>query len=217
MKLTPPALLSSLTSIDRLDPLVEQAREEEEPLEGLLLDHLVLSGPDLSGLTFRSVRFSHCRMAGAFFHRASLEDCVFEHCDLSNADMGGSYMLRTAFSDCKGVGLDVRKARLRDVSFENCQLKYLNLNTGKLRAVRFSRCDLEGAFLSGCSLNGLELHETRLIQTSFFQTALSGVDFTSSTLEAPALSDSATELKGAIVDFYQAAGLAKRFGLVIKE
>ena len=53
--------------------------------------------------------------------------------------------------------------------------------------------------------------------TSFYKTALTGVDLTSCTLSGPVFSDTAWELKGAIVDLYQAAALAKRFGVVIRE
>lgn len=44
-----------------------------------------------------------------------------------------------------------------------------------------------------------------------------GVDFSDSTIHGLVLSDDYSELQGAVVDLYQAAELAKRLGVVIKE
>ncbi len=57
----------------------------------------------------------------------------------------------------------------------------------------------------------------RLAGTSFFRTPLSGVDLTRCSLEGIVLSDALGEVRGAKMDLYQAAGLARRLGVIIQE
>ena len=69
---------------------------------------------------------------------------------------------------------------------------------------------------TSCKLKNFKVIRVRMAETSFFHTPLAGIDFTSCELRALALSQESTELKGAVVDLYQAAELAKRLGLIIK-
>ena len=46
---------------------------------------------------------------------------------------------------------------------------------------------------------------------------LKDVDLTTCDIDALTLSESCAELRGAVVDLWQAAGLARRLGLIIKE
>ena len=52
---------------------------------------------------------------------------------------------------------------------------------------------------------------------SFLHTPLTGLDLTSCELDGLAVSDTNAELRGAVVTMEQAAMLAKRLGIVIKE
>ena len=63
--------------------------------------------------------------------------------------------------------------------------------------VSFAHCDLTGA--------------------NFVHTMLKDVDLTTCDIDALTLSESCAELRGAVVDLWQAAGLARRLGLIIKE
>ena len=76
---------------------------------------------------------------------------------------------------------------------------------------------MEETALSGCRVKGLTLERCALTRVNFFQTPLAGVDLTSCTLTEPVFSASAGELKGAVMDLFQAAQLARRFGVIIKE
>ena len=71
--------------------------------------------------------------------------------------------------------------------------------------------------MASCQWKQVELLDCSLSGVSFFQTPLSGLDLTSCRLEGLILSQDGGELRGAVVDRWQAAELAKRMGLVIKE
>ena len=59
--------------------------------------------------------------------------------------------------------------------------------------------------------------DARFAKTSFFRMGLDGVDFTSCRLEGIVLSDSMGELRGCAMDLYQAAGIARRLGVIVRE
>ena len=55
------------------------------------------------------------------------------------------------------------------------------------------------------------------METNLFQTPLAGVDLTTCTLQGLVLSESLTELRGAVLDRFQAAELARRFGVIVRD
>ncbi len=67
-----------------------------------------------------------------------------------------------------------------------------------------------------CTLKDFAFEETRLTGASFFKTSLAGIDLTGCPLEGIRVSEHYTELRGAIVDLFQAAELAKLLGITIK-
>jgi len=91
-----------------------------------------------------------------------------------------------------------------------------NWNQSRLREVRFSSSALTGSFFSRCTFTGVEFQQCDLNQVNFFHTPLEHVDLTTCTIDALVLSEHCDELKGAVVDLYQAAELSRRMGLVVK-
>ena len=57
----------------------------------------------------------------------------------------------------------------------------------------------------------------RFTGTSFFRASLDGVDFSACQLADIVLSDAMGELRGCSMDLFQAAGIARRLGVSIKE
>ena len=62
----PPILPPDLAPVEDLPTLV-RTLEEGEGLEGALFSRAVLAGEDLSGLSFRGCRFDRCRLVGCDF------------------------------------------------------------------------------------------------------------------------------------------------------
>ena len=67
-----------------------------------------------------------------------------------------------------------------------------------------------------CKLKNIICEKVEFKNTNFFRTPLKGIDFTKSTLTGIVVSSEGTELKGAIMDLYQAAEFAKLFEIIIK-
>ena len=75
---------------------------------------------------------------------------------------------------------------------------------------------MKSAVFSQCRVKEVSWDRAGLSGASFFKTPLRGMDFTTCEIGGLVLSDGCEELRGAVVDLYQAAELAKRLGLVIK-
>jgi hypothetical protein len=54
------------------------------------------------------------------------------------------------------------------------------------------------------------------VKNNFFKTMLAGVDFTNNEFVAPMVSTPPIELKGAIINMFQAANLIGLWGVVVK-
>ena len=67
-------------------------------------------------------------------------------------------------------------------------------------------------FFATCSLKQMKLDQSQFINTEFFKTPLKDLDFTTCILEGISVSTEGNELKGALVNVYQAAELAKLLG-----
>ncbi|NCB62151.1 MAG: pentapeptide repeat-containing protein [Clostridia bacterium] len=196
--------------------LAKQALEEDEELSGVTIRGEDLSCLDLGGLMLADSRFLGCRMGGVILAGCTLTGVSFEDCDLSNAQALESRWERCAMTNCKAVGANVRQSRFRDSAFSGSLLRYANFTGSGFRSARFSTCDLMGSFFSTCTL-GAVFQTCNLSQACFFHTPLSGLDLSSCTIDKMTLSDGGEELRGLTVDLWQAAGLARRFGIHIKE
>ena len=100
--------------------------------------------------------------------------------------------------------------------FQENSFSYAAFFSAKLTGVQFLTCDLSGADMVECTLKDFAFEETRLTGASFFKTSLAGIDLTGCPLEGIRVSEHYTELRGAIVDLFQAAELAKLLGITIK-
>lgn len=203
--------------MERFLTLLARAREEEEELTGLRLTDLTLEGGDLSSVGFRSVVFDHCRLLGCDGTRASFTDVTFQDCDLSNSQFPDGYWQRCRFTGCKALGAGLYGGLFQQVSFQGCQLGYANFDKSRLRHVTFTETDLKSGSLSNCTLKYTEFRDCALTQVSFVHTLLKGLDLTTCRIGGLTLSADHHELQGVVVDTFQAADLARRLGVVVKE
>ena len=71
--------------------------------------------------------------------------------------------------------------------------------------------------MSDCLFQKVSFDRCDFTRASFVHTLLKGVDLTTCTIDAVTLSEGCRELQGAVVDLWQAAGLARRLGVIVKE
>lgn len=217
MKSLEPFLPDQLEQIEYDTEYLKLCQAEEERVHGKLFRNMVLEEADLPHMIIAGVRFENCRFWNCIFERGEFTDSVFQSCDFSGCSFNDSYFNRVLFSSCKGVGAKFPGSNLKNVKIYDSNFNYVNLDGSKLENIRSEQSSLKNSNMAQCRCRQVHWKEVDLTNASFFKTPLKGMDFTDSTIHGLVLSDDNSELMGACVDLFQAAELAKRMGLIIKD
>lgn len=193
-----------------------ECKDREERLEEKHITKLDALEENFDGLCVSKTVFENCSFQDCSFLKAEFTDVIFRSCDFSNSNFSDGYFNRCRFLSSKGLGARFCGSVIQNVVIKDCSLNYANFDASKLEKIRIEETQLESGNISQCKCKSLVWLSVRLTNASFFQTSLKGMDFTTCEISGLTLSDELTELKGAVVDLYQAADLAKRLGLVIK-
>ena len=78
-----------------------------------------------------------------------------------------------------------------------------------------SGCDFKEAFMSEAKLKAIRLSNVDLTHVDFYKTPLKGIDLSDCTITGIMLSDTYAELRGAKINVYQAAEVARLFGVQV--
>jgi uncharacterized protein YjbI with pentapeptide repeats len=216
MKIQKPKILKESPEIYDFMEVLQEARENETEIEEMHIKSSYLVGEDMTGLRCCNVLFENVRFMECKFQKCSFIDVIFKNCDLSNCDMSQGYFNRCEFITDKAIGIKLNEAIMKDVGIIESNLEYANLTGVTMNVVELVNSNFTSASIAECKLKNLICSQTEFINTNFFKTPLKGIDFTNCTITGMIVSNEGTELKGAIVDLYQAAELAKLFGIIIR-
>jgi len=212
MNVTQPAI-NELVTMDISDA-VARYYEEEKDIKGLRITGTALNG-NFSRMGFSKVVFDHCRLSGCDFSNSDFIDVVFDSCDLSGCRFREGYFQRVKFEQVKAVG-----AGFGESVFKNLGIKESNFSYCSFAKSKFERASITGelhdASFAECQLKSFEFENADLTRADFFKTPLKGQDLRSCRIDGIIVSDSLSELRGAVVDLYQAAALAAKLGIEIK-
>ena len=199
------------------EAFLRSCQEEEERIQTRMFAGLTCEGEDFSCMRFSGVKFRNCRFWNCTFPRGQFTDVLFENCDLSGCDFDESYLERVLFHSCKGVGAKLTGMVVKHLSLEECNFDDANFDSSRLEHVQILRTRLNNSSLTACRCRQILWGGASLKNASFFKTSLRGMDFSDSEIGGITVSDDNKELSGVIVDLYQAAELAKKMGIIIKD
>ncbi len=172
---------------------------------------------DFELLELSESRVENCLYVGCTFDRATFTDVAFSHCDFSNSSFTEANFTRCTFSSCKLTGADFTEAVLARIEVRDSTFAYASLVKAKLSDVRIAATDFSYADLAEVRQKRTVFDDVRFAGTSFFRASLAGIDFSSCQLSDIVLSDAMDELRGCSMDLFQAAGIARRLGVTIKD
>lgn len=215
-KILPPMQPERFLETHSNSEILLKAKDEEERLQDVLFENLVEEQIDFSRIETATTKFVNCKFYECSFERAEWKDVVFQSCDLSGCDFSNGYFERVEFQSCKGVGTKFADSIFKQVSIVDCYLDYSNFDHSKFENMKVEQTQLKSANLAQCKCKNIYWNSVELTNTSFFHTPLRGIDLRRCQIAGLVLSDQNEELKGVVVDIYQAAELSKRLGLVIK-
>ena len=212
-----PWMPQSLPRIDGGETMFKELRDQEERVAEMQFFNLTIQKEDFDGICVSKVIFDHCTFLDCTFLKGEFTDVVFQSCDFSNSDFSDGYFNRCRFLASKGMGTKFCGCSIQNLLISECNLNYSNFDSCKLEKIRIEKSQLSGGNFSQCRCKNVSWENNRLTGASFFKTMLNGMDFSTSDINGIALSDDLRELKGAVMDLYQAAELMKRLGVIVKD
>lgn len=216
MKRLPPILPPTMEFIVEEPDFLKDKKELEEPIRDTLLKNMDLTEEDLSDIRFQVVKFENCIFMDCRFDKGEFTDVVFQSCDFSNCSFSDCYFNRVDFCSSKGLGTKFSGSNIYHMQIRDSRLSYANFDACKLEHVEIEEADLTSSNITQCRCKDVVWNRAELTNASFFKTSLRKMDFTTSIIHGLVLSDDCSEMKGAVVDLYQAAELAKYLGVVVK-
>ena len=217
MAVLSPKLPSHLTQVDDFSSYVREFLIEELPIHEIEVIDAKGKYEEFRKIDIRKSRFTNCILTHCDFEKASFVDVIFEACDLSNSKFTEAYFERCHFIHCKCLGVDMGLTMIKSTRFELSNFTYSSFNQAKLLEVFFDQVDFSEASMEEAKLKKFATKNSLFIKTNFFQTLLAGVDFTGNELIAPMVSSPPFELKGMIIDQFQAAELIGLLGVIVKD
>lgn len=163
--------------------------------------------------------FSECVLDHIVFANSAksltFTDVEFRACDFSNAVFDGSTFQRCVFTRCRMLGTSWIRCTFRDVILQDSLADYANFSSAQFDTCRFEASRFTDAALAMCRFKDTAVKSCAFAHTEFAGTPLTEMDFSDSDIEGIIVRPE--DLRGASVNYRQAAELAVLLGLVIKE
>ena len=113
---------------------------------------------------------------------------------------------------CSFVDIIIKESVATD-----CNFQYSNFHQSNVQSSEFTRCDFSHGAITSSRHKKMALSACQIVETNFFGTSLAGLDFSDCDMSGLIVSDTLSELRGAVVNPIQAVELAKLLGIVVKE
>lgn len=162
------------------------------------------------------VTFERCEFQQTDFENSEWLDCRLIHLNLSNHSLNSSVFYRCVFEKCQLTGTNFYFNHWKNNQVIESKANYLNLSESALENCSFTDCFLPDSYFQSVKIKKtLAFIRCELEEADFFDTPLKGVDFSKSIFSN--LRVSPNQLKGCIINPYQAASLIQLLGVKIKD
>ena len=112
------------------------------------------------------------------------------------------------------IGCDFSDSRFYHTSSLETSYEYANFFNTNLEETIFDKCDLTESIFSESKIKNVYYENCKLVQAQFFKTSLNGVDL--STCKISGILTRIEDIKGLIVNNFQAIELSNLLGIIIK-
>jgi len=149
------------------------------------------------------------------FQQMTIRDVRFLKCDMSNAGWSGSFWDRVEITGCRLMGFDASQATMKNILIRDCKADFACFRFATFKkTVCFEGCSLKDANFQGADLRGVSFRNCDLSAVEMSQAKLLGADIRDSKIDGIKLAPE--DLRGVVVDVFQAAYLAGLLGLIVR-
>jgi len=212
-----PQISEELLEIENFSSYAQDYLAEETPINEIKSCQEQIEGAEFVKIEVQRSIFEHNTFHNCNFDKASFVDVVFQSCDFSNSKFVGAYFNRCRFISCKGIGIDMSETVVKQTTFEESNFQYAYFYKTKMTDVLFDHLDFTEASMIEAKLNKFAATDSKFVRNNFSKTMLVKVDFSNNELVAPIVSNPPVELKGAIINIYQAVDLIGLWGVIVKQ
>lgn len=216
MKIKNPNIQEGIPERIDFEGLLMEARQEDSDIINCRIRDVFLDEAELDRIYFRGVVFENCHFMHCDFEKAGFLDVRFCNCDFSNSVFADSYFNRCQIEHCKWMGADMRNSYLQHMVIADSNFQMVNFDHGKLEYISMAGTSMQHAVFSEVKWKSMEVNRIIFNGASFFKTRLKGLDFTQCEIDGIVLSDTYSELEGAVVSPVQAVELAKLLRVIVK-
>lgn len=217
MSIPNPQIPEQLNEIDDFEKYSKELMQNDEPITEISCISYETEHDDFNKIEVRSCVFDNCSFRDCDFESASFYDVVFKTCDFSNSNFQKAYFSRCKFIGCKCVGANLCDTIIKQTTFLQSNFRYSYFDKTKMTDVLLNEVDLTEASIAEAILKRFSATDCRLIKNNLFKTMLSGIDFTKNDFSLPIISSPPIELKGAVINSFQAADIIRLFGVIIDD
>jgi uncharacterized protein YjbI with pentapeptide repeats len=212
-----PQLDDNLDEPKDLLRLLEEHQDTGDDIYHLRIKDAVLENHFFSSLEFNGVLFEHCMFTSVALKHSTFDNVLFRDCDFTNCNFSDSWFTCCEFTTVKNIGADFRNSKLFDMTIDNSNFRYSNFSASGINTCAILGSDMSDTFFAECVFKSVVLDASKFIRTDFFKTPLKSLDFSTCDLQAICISDEYKELKGVVVNTFQAVDLSRFLGIVIKD
>lgn len=166
----------------------------ENEFEHCEFDNIILQSITIEKVIFRNVKFTQCNFSNTVFN-----ECTFIKCE---------------FYNCKITGCNFIENVLYNVTFQDVNASYASLSMSSIDKCLFKDTLLKNSYFQETKTKSIYFNNVDLTQAQFFKTSLSKIDLSSCKIEGIAISTE--DIKGAIIEPFQAVDLMYLIGVKVK-
>ena len=186
-------LVSNLTKTKNL---LEEIKDDE--IANYYVEKNIEENIDIYDISIKNTIMDDVEILNGKLEKNSFTDVRFNNCNFSNTSFENCSFIRCEFDNCKLTGCNFSGSRMYNVSFKEVNMNYINRSTKRA--------------METCNI---EFIKSDLTQAQFFHTKLKDIDLSDSIIEGIAVS--IDDIKGAIINQFQATDLLYLLGVKLKE
>lgn len=184
---------------------------EFEEYKNVYLSNCQLEGT--KGVDFQYAYFDNVKAIDTYFKKLSLQDVRISKSDFANTEWEEASLYRVEFINCRLLGFKLIKSKLKNVVFKGCKCHFSQFNLSKFDNVIFDNCTLENSTFVEASLTNVKFINCQMNNVILADAKFKDADFRGSIIEG--LQINISQLKGAILDMFQAAYILERYTDVV--
>lgn len=215
MKIIKPKIIE-LEKLQEIHDLENELRKNDGNLENILIKETNFNNINLYDIKIGKSRFQNVEIIEGKLEKNTFEDVIFENCNFSNTSFEDSTFIRCEFNNCKLTGSDFSETRIYNAIFYDTNANYIKLSMSSIEDVCFNKTALRNSNFQENKLKKVYFtNNTDLTQAHIFKTSFKDIDLSETIIDQIAISQE--DIKGAIIEGFQAMDLLYLLGVKIKK